>query len=160
MRRLRRYWPVLAWAAAIWVFSTETFSATHTSRLILPALHWLFPQASEETLEILHFMIRKSAHLVEYFIFSSLVFHSIRGERKGWQWRWGLIAIAIAAGYAAVDEIHQAFEPTRGPALSDVGLDTIGAVLAQLCAAWWSLRHRRPPETERVELSGGAPPAG
>jgi len=158
MHWLRRNWLVLAWAAAIWIFSTETFSATHTSRLIVPVLHWLFPQASAETLELLHFVIRKCAHLVEYFIFSSLVFHSIRGERKGWQWRWGLIAVAVATGYAAIDEIHQAFEPTRGPALSDVGLDTLGAALAQL-SAWWSLRHRRPPETERVELSGG-PPAG
>jgi VanZ family protein len=157
MRWLRRYWPVLAWAAAIWAFSTETFSFTHTSRLILPVLHWLFPQASAETLEWMHFVIRKSAHLVEYFIFSLLVLHAIRGERKGWQWQWGLIAIAVAAGYAAVDELHQAFEPTRGPSLWDVGLDTLGAALAQLSAASWSFR-RRPLEAERVELHDGAPP--
>ncbi len=109
---------------------------------------------------MLHFVIRKSAHLVEYFVFGLLVLHAVRSERRGWQWRWGMIAIALAAGYAAVDEMHQAFEPTRGPSLSDVGLDTLGAAFAQFCAAWWSLRHRRQPETERVELSGGAPPAG
>jgi len=160
MRWLRRYWPVLAWAAAIWIFSTEGFSSSNTSRLILPVLHWLFPQVSAETLELIHFVIRKCAHLVEYFVFSLLVLHSIRGSRKGWQWRWGLIAIAVAAGYAAVDELHQAFEPTRGPSLSDVGLDTLGAALAQLCAAWWSLRHRSSSKTERVELPGGTPPAG
>ena len=157
MRWLHRNWPVLAWAAAIWIFSTEAFSATQTSRLILPALHWFFPQASADTLDVIHLVIRKYAHLVEYFIFSLLVLHSIRGERKGWQWRWGLIAIAVAAGYAAVDELHQAFEPTRGPSMWDVGLDALGATLAQLCAALWSLRHRSP-DTEGIGLSGGAPP--
>lgn len=158
MSWLRRNWLALVWAAAIWIFSTETFSATHTSRLIYPALHWLFPQASPDTLDVIHLVIRKCAHLVEYFIFSLLVLHSIRGERKGWHWRWGLIAIAVATGYAAVDELHQAFEPTRGPSMWDVGLDTLGATLAQLCAAWRSLRHRPPPETEGIELTGGAPP--
>ncbi len=159
MRWLRRYWPVLAWAVAIWTFSTEAFSFSHTSRFILPVLHWLFPQASAETLDWMHFVIRKSAHLVEYFILSLLVLHSIRGERKGWQWQWGLIAIAVAAGYAVIDELHQAFEPTRGPSLWDVGLDTFGAALAQMGAGWWSRRHRQSPEAERVELPGGAPPA-
>ena len=126
----------------------------------MPLLHRLFPQASADTLETAHFLIRKSGHLIEYFIFGLLVLHAVRGECKGWQWRWGLIVIAIAAGYAATDELHQAFVPNRGPSLSDVGLDTVGAAFAQLCAAWWWFRHRRPPQPERVELRDGAPPAG
>ena len=160
MRWLRRYWPVLAWAGAIWIFSTASFSSEHTGRFIMPLLHWLLPQASADTLERTHFFIRKFAHLVEYSIFGLLVLHAIRDERKGWQWRWGLITIAVAAGYAAVDELHQAFVPTRGPSVWDVGLDTLGAAFAQLCAAWWWLHHRRSPQPERVELRDGAPPAG
>jgi len=160
MHWVRRYWPVLVWGAAIWIFSTEGFSSSNTSRLILPVLHWLFPRASDDTLEWMHIATRKSAHLVEYFVFSLLLLHSVRGDRKGWQWRWGLITVLVAAGYAAVDELHQAFEPTRGPSLLDVGLDTLGAALAQLCAASWSLRHRTSSEEESVESPGGAPPAG
>ncbi len=160
MRWLRRYWLVLVWAAAIWIFSTESFSLPQTSRFIVPVLHWLFPRAADETLATIHLVIRKSAHLGEYFIFSLLVLHAVRGERKGWPWRWAIATVAIAACYAAIDELHQAFEPAREPSIFDVGLDTLGAALAQMCGAWWLLRRRRSPETGRVELPGGAPPTG
>lgn len=136
MRWLRQWAPAILWAVVIWVFSTYWFSPEATARYILPVLKWLLPHASPRTLRALHGSIRKAAHVGEYFIFSLLVFRSIRGERRGWQLQWGLAALAIAASYAALDEVHQAFVPTRKPSLIDVLRDTSGAALAQLWA-WW-----------------------
>jgi VanZ family protein len=139
MRWARRWWPVAAWAVLIFLFSSDSFSAAQTSRLILPALRWLFPQASPETLETAHFLIRKSAHFVEYFIFSLLALHALRGEEGRWKLRWALEAVALAAAYAALDEFHQSFVPSRTASVHDVLLDTSGAVVAQALAAWRAL---------------------
>ena len=140
----RRWGPATAWAVLIWVFSTEHFSGAETSRIIVPLLQWLLPGAAHETLEVLHFAIRKSAHFIEYFIFSLLVLRGIRGERTGWILAWGLAAVAIAAGYAALDEVHQAFVPGRTAAVRDVLLDSLGAGVAQLLC-WLHARQRKSP---------------
>ncbi len=134
MRWVRQWGPAVAWAAVIAMLSTGHFSASATSRVIVPLLHWLFPQASAETLETLHFAIRKAAHFTEYFILSLLLLRGIRGERSGWIIAWGLATVAIAAGYAALDELHQAFVPGRTGSPWDVLLDSAGAVGAQLLA--------------------------
>jgi VanZ family protein len=89
----------------------------------------------------MHFLIRKCAHVAEYFIFSLLVLEAIRGGRGGWNRKWGIIAIAIAAAYAATDETHQLFVASRGASVVDVLIDTSGATLAQLAMAWWAGRH-------------------
>lgn len=134
MRWLRHWAPTIVWAVVIWVFSTHLFSQEATGRYILPVLKWLLPKASLRTLHTLHDVIRKAAHVVEYFIFSFLILRGIRGERRGWQVHWGLAALAIAASYAALDEVHQAFVPARKPSLIDVLRDISGAALAQLWA--------------------------
>lgn len=144
MRWLRQWGPAIAWAAVISFFSTEHFTASATSRIIVPFLHWLLPRASPETLEMLHFVIRKAAHVTEYFIFSLLVLRGIRRERPGWIFAWGLAAVAIAAGYAALDEFHQAFVPGRTASVRDVLLDTSGAAMAQLLV-WLRARQRKSP---------------
>ena len=61
----------------------------------------------------MHFLSRKSAHFIEYFIFSLLVLRGLRGTDRPRAVAWPLAAIAIAAGYASLDELHQAFVPGR-----------------------------------------------
>lgn len=95
-------------------------------------LHFLFPHTPESTLLLLHDVIRKCAHLGEYFIFGVLLFRAIRMPAQGWQWRWALLAILVAAFYASSDEIHQIFVPSRGASVWDALLDTAGASAAQL----------------------------
>ncbi len=89
----------------------------------------------------LHFLIRKSAHFANYFLFGLLLLHGLRGETVGWRWRWALTAVAMAAGYAALDEFHQSFVPGRGAAAQDVLLDITGAAVAQAAARMWFRRN-------------------
>lgn len=134
----------MAWAAVIWVFSTQIFAAHTSSRFIFPLLHLLFPDAAEETLHFWHAVIRKTAHVLEYFIFSLLLLRGVRGDRAGWRPSWGATAVALATGYAALDEMHQAFVPARGASVYDVLLDSAGAAAAQLLAAWGPRAKARP----------------
>jgi VanZ family protein len=151
MRWLARWWPALAWAAVIFSFSTGAFSAEHTSRFILPALHWLFPHASEAALAAMHHVIRKSAHFAEYFVLSLLILRGIRAGRREAHLAWALAAIALVAGYAALDEFHQSFVPGRGTLeIDDVLLDTTGGAAAQAIAAllvlWGHVRQKQKEE--------------
>ena len=149
-RRVTQWLPAIAWAVLISLASTDSFSALHTSTYILPTLHRLFPDASVEALERLHFFIRKSAHFTEYFVFSFLLFRALRGDRRGWQIRLAVTALAIAAGYSALDEFHQSFVPSRTASPWDSLLDTTGAAAAQfLLWLWFRFRardHIRAPE--------------
>ena len=143
MRRLRQWALPIVWAAVIWTFSTQWFSAQDTSNWILPVLQWLLPHASHRTLWLLHKGIRKLAHVTEYMIFSLILLRGVRGERKGWQLNWALAALGIAVGYAALDELHQMFVPGRGPAIRDVLIDATGAALGQVVARLWSRRTEK-----------------
>ena len=138
----------MAWAAAIFLFSTEVFSGESTSRIIIPFLRWLLPQTDPETLVRLHFLVRKAAHVGVYFVLSWLVLRGVRGEGSGWRWKWGLTALLIAAGYAALDEFHQSFVPGRGWAIRDVMLDSAGAALAQIAAALFDKKAKHETTDE------------
>ena len=150
---MRLFWlwvPVLFWAAAIFSFSTEAFSSTHTSGVVLALLRWVFPHAQTSALETIHLLLRKTAHYAEYLVFSLLLLRALRGESKQvWRPAWALWAVCVAAAYAGLDELHQALVPDRMASFWDFLLDISGAVTAQV-AAWLALWRRMPPASTDV----------
>lgn len=137
-----KYWIAsAAWATLISFLSTDTFSSDNTAGFILPVLRWLFPHTSLETLQIMHAVVRKTAHLTEYFILSTFLFFAQRGGNRGWKLRWAIGAIALCAGYASLDEFHQSFVPSRTASPWDSLIDTTGASIAQ-CVVWIWQRGR------------------
>ena len=130
---LRAWWPALLWAALIFALSTDSFSSAHTGSLIERIVRWVVPSITAERFEIVHHVIRKCAHFVEYFIFFLLLYRGVRSSRTtNGRWRWSTAGIAwlIAAGYSVLDEIHQIFVPSRGPSAWDSLLDSTGALIA------------------------------
>jgi VanZ family protein len=137
--RVKNWMPAIAWACLISFLSTDVFSSDHTSLFIIPVLHRLIPQASAETLELMHAIIRKTAHVTEYFIFSIFLTHALRGKDRVGRLRWAIWAVVIAAGYASFDEFHQSFVPSRTASPWDALLDTAGASVAQVVLWLWHL---------------------
>jgi VanZ family protein len=128
----------------IFFASTSLGSPGHTSRFIFPFLLWLNPHMSKETIQVLHAVIRKCAHVSEYamlgFLFWRAVhldpaFSAVGAARRYW------LAILFCALYASTDEFHQIFVPSRHPAVLDVMLDTSGAGLGLVLT--WSIRKLR-----------------
>jgi len=136
---VRRWGPVVLGGIAIWVLSTEWFSDKQTARVVIPVLHWLFPWMKPRMLHLGHLAVRKLAHVCVYFCFGLLLLRAMRGNQPGWQWKWALGAVGIAAAYAALDEFHQSFVLLRHPSVRDVCLDAFGALAAALML-WWRNR--------------------
>jgi VanZ family protein len=127
---LRAWWPALLWAAVIFLASTDSFSSEHTASVFEPLLRWLVPALTTGQFDKIHYVIRKSAHFTEYFIFFLLLYRGLRGVRRGWHLSWALFAWFIAAAYSALDEIHQSFVASRGASAWDSLLDSTGALIA------------------------------
>jgi VanZ family protein len=125
--------PVIAWMLLIFAGSSDVLSAEHTSRFLVPFLRWLDPTISVQAIIAIHFTLRKIGHFTEYAILALLLWRALRGG-FGAVGR-GLVAAAvflIAAAFAASDEFHQSFIPTRTASTHDVMIDCIGALVAVL----------------------------
>ena len=145
-----KYWlPAICVAILISVFSTHYFSAQQTAHVIIPILHWLFPQASTHTLHRVHTLIRKLAHVTEFGFFSITVFYGVRGNRSGWKLTWALYTLLIAVTYAGLDEWHQSFVPLREPRVRDVVIDATGALLAQALVWIYAKLHHNSTASSR-----------
>ena len=127
------------WMVVISGLSTDAFSAAETSQFILPLLRWLLPYATPETLNSLHAIIRKAAHVTEFAVLSFLWYRALawsRGKRRIAPALW---AVFLASAFGALDEAHQLLVPSRTASIVDVGWDSLGAlfgVLVQHAMRW------------------------
>jgi len=142
-RRVWRYGPLIIWAALIFVGSSDLLAASHTSAFLLRPLRWLFPNASDRTLAVIHFLIRKTAHFAEYAVLAWLAARAFRfSARELLRERWFWISLALVVVYALSDEFHQSFVPSRTASIYDSIIDSIGGLCA-LTILWWRIRKRR-----------------
>lgn len=140
--RVWRYGPLVIWAALIFLGSSNVLSGSNTSMFIVRPLHWMFPQASDVTLETLHLLLRKAGHFTEYAIlafFAARAFRTSSSELL--RQRWFLISLVLVILYALSDEFHQSFVPSRGASIFDSMIDSVGGLAALIVVA---IRVRRP----------------
>lgn len=115
------WFPVFIWALVIFLFSSQP--TTRASQI-----NWQ------------DFIIKKTAHIVEYAIFCTLLYRGLRSQlpdKKALKF-----ALIMSILYGASDEYHQSFTPGREPTVRDVIFDTIGASLASFYL--WKLLPRAP----------------
>ena len=143
--RFVRYWmPAIFWMALIFLGSTDMLSAEHTSRFLGPFLRWIDPQISLATLNAIQVGVRKLGHLAEYAILAMLLWRALRGGTR-WEMRTSilfLVAAIACAIFAASDEFHQSFVPTRTSSPHDVMIDICGALIG--LAVCWMFTRRKP----------------
>lgn len=127
-----KYWlPVVLWMAIIFIASTDLMSAEHTSRIIGPFLHWIYPPISPLTVMRLQLAIRKAAHVSEYAVLALLLYRAfVHTVFFGRVILSGALVVLICAFYAVTDEFHQSFVPSRTASMRDVLIDGFGAAIA------------------------------
>ena len=136
--------PVIFWMGCIFWMSTEAFSSQNTFSLVETVLRFLFSKMSFQEVNLIHAFVRKSGHFIEYFILGLLLFRAFRGRSVGsWNWRWSLFGIILVALWAASDEFHQSFVPTRTASVVDVFVDTVGGASAQFVSVLWHRYRKR-----------------
>ena len=127
-------WVLLGiWMGIIFFMSTDSFSFSQTSKYVVPLLQMLFPFFSMKTIHSIHVFIRKTGHFTEYAILAWLWFRTLQARDPAWSTRAAVLAFLLSTVYAATDEFHQSFVPSRGPSLIDVGIDSAGAAFSLLC---------------------------
>jgi VanZ family protein len=136
-RRFWRYGPLIIWAALIFIGSSDLLSGSNTSMFLVRPLHWLFPQASDTTLRVLHFIARKAGHFTEYAILALLTARAFRTSSRALlrsRWFWASLLLVIA--YSLTDEFHQSFVPSRTASIYDSLIDTLGGLIALAVLRW------------------------
>lgn len=146
MKSFLRYWlPLLVWVALIFVGSTDLMSAEHTSRFLVPFLRWLSPTISPETLMQIHFYLRKAAHVSEYAVLAALLYRALVNTALLGRVILSATVVLLFCGiYAASDEFHQSFVPSRTATARDVVIDGCGAIVGVLLI---QLLRREPVRT-------------
>lgn len=133
---LHIWWPAILCVAVIIRESTSLFSGSHTSWLIRPLWTFLFGSVSDASWEEIHFTLRKCGHFFWYGL-TGLAF------LRAWRLQWSVyrlkqktmhravtaMAIFCTAFVASADELHQSYLSDRTGQLSDVLLDTAGAIV-------------------------------
>ena len=129
-----KYWvPVIVLFGVIFWMSGGDFTDGRTSEFFYPKIKSLFPGLSQEEVTFVHEVIRKFAHIVEYFLLGLLlsiaVFRSplkISGLKKI------VLIIVLLILFALGDEFRQYCVALRKASVVDVGLDLVGGFIGLL----------------------------
>ncbi|KAB2660610.1 MAG: VanZ family protein [Verrucomicrobia bacterium] len=134
-----RWMPVVVWCGLIYWGSTDALSANHTSHYLTPFLHWLVPSLSDDQIGTVRMVIRKGGHVTEYLVLAALLFRALSPDRVAGRWPMRAAALAWVGAtlYAASDEVHQSFHPSRQGSALDVGIDSSGALLGLVLLYWF-----------------------
>jgi VanZ family protein len=128
--------------------STDAFSSAHTAPFTTFIFLKFMPQFAALTVETVDLVVRKTAHLSEYFIFGILLTHLFK-KRSGLSTSSQIIwAIALGIIYAISDEFHQSFVPSRTPSAGDVVIDTIGFVCGTFSYTYVAIRQGKMVPTQ------------
>ncbi len=140
--------PVVLWLAVIAVASTNLGSSASTDPWIERLVH-LFSSAggsdSSAGIAALSWVIRKSAHVVEYAILGLITMRAARGlcpryaaDHAGARWRLArglsLAVLLFGAIVAAADEFHQTFVMSRSGSAWDALIDLVGVSVGLILA--------------------------
>ena len=109
-------------------------------------MHAIYGGITTNQFEMIHFLVRKSAHFCTYGLLSLFAFYSWRvtlPSPERWAFRWSALAVGVALLAGSLDEFHQMFVPSRTASPRDVLLDVTGAVCFQLVIAL-ILRRKAP----------------
>lgn len=108
--RLLRWLPAVAMMAAIFLFSS-------------------IPSKEIPSFGLWDLLVKKGGHMTGYAGLALCFWFAMKWDRS---WLW--LAFLLTVIYAGTDEFHQSFVAGRHPSLVDVGVDSVGAIIALIIA--------------------------
>ena len=126
-RKKKTFASILIALNLAFIWGNSLVTGTDSGNISGGIMAWLnsFLNFGPEGMEILHHLIRKAAHFTEFACLGALL-----AWRCSMEMQKHPIAFPMLLGMAAglVDETIQLFTPDRGPSLTDVWIDTSGAL--------------------------------
>lgn len=122
---------IFIWMSIIFYFSHQNGNeSSEASQIVVDILNVFGININSYLGNITHLLIRKVAHLIEYFILAILIYFFLKDFliKKYCVY----YSIGFSFLYACSDEFHQMFIPLRGPSIIDVLIDVSGAILGML----------------------------
>ena len=127
-KKLIKWLVLLLWMLVIFLFSSQPHSGEATKSII----ENIIPNIKTNSLlDMINFIVRKSAHVTEYFILALLTISLLKEYTKK-ERTILLSSIIFCFIYAMTDEYHQSFVPGRSSLFRDVLIDTSGSLIALL----------------------------
>lgn len=148
MKKIIYIFVTLLWIVLIFSFSLQTGedSSQISSKLgkwivenVLPYLIGDGENIQQEQWEQMHFFLRKGAHFSEYFVLGILMNLTMAQLRQFHRFQWALAACILVA---STDETIQRFVSGRSGQISDVILDSVGALCGIGLAVWIGRKYR------------------
>ena len=139
---------VLAWASLVWWLGGDDFGHESTSRILVPLIRWLWPEATYADIRWIASTLRNLAHPVEYAILALLSLRAARLSGISLPLRMAAVAVSVAATVALLDELRQARLASRVGSPYDVMLDLSGAGIAVAVLLWLRRKRDAPPGTD------------
>ncbi|MBS1813752.1 MAG: VanZ family protein [Acidobacteria bacterium] len=135
--QLSLYLPLMMGLAVIGLESTRTMGASHTGEWLTSVVNLFHPQAYNEALSQFNQVLRKCGHFLGYGmlgVIAARVWFAWMRRHKTARWSQVRFHAALSGIFSAMivaccDEIHQLFLPGRGGCVTDVLIDTSGALL-------------------------------
>ncbi|MGN0505413.1 MAG: VanZ family protein [Lachnospiraceae bacterium] len=152
--RILSFVPAILLLCLIFGFSAQTgeesgslsyrisLEIVRTADLLLP-----FQLSEAETFtcaDSIHLLVRKAAHMTEYFLLALFIYLPVYANlsfRRITLRDRLLLTLAVTVTCAALDEFHQTFVSGRAGTILDVGIDSIGIVIA--CTILYFAGHSR-----------------
>ncbi|WP_107995233.1 VanZ family protein [Trichococcus paludicola] len=123
------------WMGVIFLLSHQNGQdSSETSGILLELLKFIGIGPGSSVQGALSFLVRKAGHFTEYLILA-ILFLRYRKER-GPSGKSAFYTVLFVFLYASSDEFHQSFVPGRGPAFSDVLIDTAGGLTGIILYEW------------------------
>lgn len=146
---------VVLYLAMIYYFSSQDGTKSHkVSAGLLEHIKLLFVFIPEDIFEFFsgvdknhEYILRKMAHFTEYLILALIVFKALRVSRVKVK-RSFVFTSVFCLLYAVSDEVHQFFVPGRAFAVTDILIDTSGAVFGLIIAAFFNYIKKRRCNSE------------
>lgn len=134
---------MLIWMGFIFFLSTDRGSADNTTDTLNSILRRVFPGVvhylTAEQIGRIDWDIRKTAHITEYALLAIWAFRAYTFGDPRFRSRVLLLTFLTGVLYAASDEYHQSFVPSRGAAAADVFFDTFGVLIGLVLCLWQQL---------------------
>lgn len=125
----RKWWLIaIGWCLLIAFATRAPFLTGDATEAMLDVSLW--------NAEIVNYLLRKGAHVTAFGLLALFFWLAMRGKRYSYVLAW-----CLASLYGAMDEWHQSFLPERTSSISDVFIDSGGALVMLLIVYFVYSRH-------------------